>query len=44
MQLSDSMQLTKVVLQLVFSTFKAPKHRCIVNKIQTYSRIFSFKK
>ena len=44
MQLSDSMQLTKAVLQLVFSPFKAQKHLCIVNKIQTNSRIFSFEK
>ncbi len=44
MQLSDSMQLTKVVFLLVFSTFKAQKHLYFVNKIQIRFYVFSFEK
>ena len=41
MQLSDSMQLTKVVFLLVFSTFKVRKHVWFVNKIQTSKEYFT---
>ena len=41
MQLSDSMQLTKVVFLLVFSTFKVRKHVWFVNKIQTSKECFT---
>ena len=41
MQLSDSMQLTKEVFQLVFSTFKVRKHVRFVNKIQILKKCFT---
>lgn len=41
MQLSDSMQLTKAAFLHVFSSFKAQKHICFVNKIQIPKKYFT---